>query len=98
MRLLGLLSLAFLCACSIGLTREGEAVRLVSDKEREQCKFIGVVAGSMSAGASTAHDAESAMNEVRNKAAQIGANGLRVLGINSNVAASTVTAEALRCD
>ena len=97
-KLLSLVVLVFLFACSIELTKEGEKVRLVSPKERDNCTFIAVVTGSMSTGVTSAGDADGAMNETRNKAAQLGANGLRVLNMQSNDSGSTVTAEALKCD
>ena len=87
-----------LAGCSINITKEGNKVRLVSEKERDSCSFIGVVTGSMSMGANTGHDSESAMNEARNKVAAIGGNGMRILGSDSDVFASTVTAEALHCN
>lgn len=84
--------------CSIHLTKEGGMVRLVSEQERNTCEFIGVVTGSMSMGASSGHDAESAMNEIRNRVAKLGGNGLRVINTDSDVLATTVTGEALKCN
>ena len=87
-----------LIGCSIDITKEGSKVRLVSEQERNSCSFVGVVTGSMDMGVSTGHDAESAMNEVRNKVAALGGNGLRVLNIDSDFVATTVTGEALNCN
>ncbi len=85
-------------ACSIPLTKEGVQVQLVTESQKESCcEFITIVTGSMSMGANTGHDAEGAINKVRNKIALIGGNGMRVIGTNSNIFSSTVTAEALRC-
>ena len=75
--------LTMLIGCSINITKEGSKVRLVSEQERNSCSFIGVVTGSMAMGASTGHDAESAMNEARNEVAALGGNGLRALNIDS---------------
>ena len=58
--------------------------------------FLIIVTVSMSMGASTGHDAESAMNEVRNKVAILGGNGLRIINTNSDAIATTVTGEALK--
>ena len=83
--------------CSIQITPEGRKVRLVSEEERNNCKFLDVVTGSMSMGASTGHDAESAMNEARNRVAALGGNGLKVINTDSDAVATTVTGEALEC-
>lgn len=91
------LPLVVLTACSTGLTRGGVAVRLATDKEREKCDFIAVVAGSMSMGVTSADNAESAVNEARNKAAAVGANAIRLINQVTNSSGTTVTAEALKC-
>lgn len=90
--------IVFFCGCSIKLTQDGTMVRTISEKERDNCKFLGIVTGSMSMGTTTSDDAESAMNEVRNKASELGANAIRILNIDSDLFSSTVTAEALKCD
>lgn len=87
-----------LVGCSINITKEGNKVRLVSEQERNNCSFVGVVTGSMAMGASTGHDAESAINEARNRVARLGGNGLRLLNTDSDAIATTVTGEALRCN
>jgi uncharacterized protein YbjQ (UPF0145 family) len=48
-------------------------------------------------GNSTAHDAEGAMNELRNKAASYGANAVRVINIDSSPVVTTAVGEALNC-
>ncbi len=49
-------------------------------------------------GNSTAHDTEGAMNQVRNKAANLGANAIRILNVATTVEVTTVAAEALACE
>ena len=92
-----LLSFVAIASCSIVLTVEGDSVRVVTDRQKENCEFVGIVTGSMSMGASTGHDAESALNEVRNKAAKRGANAIKIISSDSDAFATTVVAEALKC-
>jgi len=94
------LCLLFACilllpSCAPKLTQEGSGIQLVDTKDN--CKYISVVTGSYGNGTSTAGDAEGAMNEVRNKAAEAGGNALKVLNIDSDHMDTTVVAEALRC-
>lgn len=81
--------------CATQLTPEGTSVRLVNDNA--ECEFVGTVSGSNSMGMSTAHDAEGAMNTLRNKAAKMGANAIRVINVDSNSEVTTAVAEALLC-
>jgi uncharacterized protein YbjQ (UPF0145 family) len=81
--------------CATQLTPEGTSVRLVNDND--ECEFVGTVSGSNSMGMSTGHDAEGAMNTLRNKAAKMGANAIRIINVDSNSEATTAVAEALTC-
>ena len=49
-------------------------------------------------GLSTADDAQSAMNKVRNAVAEAGGNAMRIISTDTDMAATTVTAEAVKCD
>lgn len=84
--------------CIVSPTQEGNAVRMVDKQSDYKCKFVTTVTGSGSMGWTTAHDAEGAMNEVRNRAAKAGANAIRVVNIDSNMETSVVVAEALNCE
>lgn len=93
------LPLAYLVAvfgCATQLTTEGSSVRVVS--ESGGCEFIGTVSGSNSMGMSTSHDADGAMNALRNKAAVMGANAVRIINVDSDSEATTAVAEALVCE
>lgn len=91
--------LAFiLTGCATALTQEGASVRLVDDHSDYQCVFVASVTGSNSMGNTTAHDAEGAMNQVRNKAADLGANAVRVVNVSSTIEVTTVVGEALNCE
>lgn len=97
------LAIGLLCAAGFGcmakLTTEGAAVQSVTDAQRERaCEFITIVTGSENMGSSTGADAQSAMNKLRNAVAEAGGNAMRILSTDSDNNATTVTAEALRCD
>jgi uncharacterized protein YbjQ (UPF0145 family) len=82
--------------CVVSPSLESEKVRIVtSDKG---CKYVSTVTGSGSVGWTTAHDAEGAMNEVRNRAAEDGANAIQIINIDSDALTSVVVALALECD
>lgn len=85
-------------ACAVGLNEYGKTVRFVDDKERYECILLTVVTGSNSLGYSTAHDAEGAINEVRNKAAQVGGNAVKLIDIDSVSMSTTAVGEALKCE
>ena len=84
--------------CAVSLNEHGKRVALVDDKERNSCNFLAVVTGVNSLGYNTAHDAEGAMNEVRNNAAQIGGNAIKMIDIDVTPFSTTAVAEALWCD
>jgi ribulose bisphosphate carboxylase small subunit len=83
--------------CAASLTQQGTQVRLVDKQTDYSCVFVATVTGSNSMGNSTAHDAEGAMNELRNKAASYGANAVRVINIDSSPVVTTAVGEALNC-
>ncbi len=95
-RVLLLLSLLAVQGCVTQLTPEGSSVRIAN--ESDECEFIGTVSASNSMGMSQADEAEGALNELRNKAAAMGANAVRIINVDSNEVASTALAEALKCD
>ena len=82
--------------CVVSPTPESNKIRIVTSDSN--CKYISTVTGSGSVGWTTAHDAEGAMNEVRNDAASVGANAIQILNINSDALTSVVVAQALICD
>lgn len=92
-----LVAVLLLQSCVVQPIAESKSIRLVDKQSDYKCKYIATVTGSGSLGWTTAHDAEGAMNEVRNDAAKAGANAIRVVNINSDMATSVVVAEALLC-
>jgi uncharacterized protein YbjQ (UPF0145 family) len=85
----------FSLGCAVELTAEGTSVQLVDDKS--SCEFLGTVTGYNSMGNSAAHDAEGAMNDLRNKAAEMGANAVKIIDVETTLEATTTIAEALYC-
>jgi len=81
--------------CAVELTTEGSSVQLVDDKAG--CEFIGTVTGYNSMGSSAAHDADGAMNDLRNKAAQMGANAVKMIDVETTLDGTTTIGEALSC-
>ena len=71
---------------------------MVDRQSDYKCSFIGTVTGSNMMGSDMAHDAEGALNQVRNKAALMNANAVRIVHINSSVDGTTVVGEALKCN
>ena len=95
-KLLLFISIFLVFGCATQLTPGGTSVRLVSDNT--ECDFVGTVSGSNSMGMTTAHDADGAMNAMRNKAAAMGANAIKIVNVDSNSEVTTAVAEALNCD
>jgi len=85
----------FLFGCAAELTTEGSSIRLVDDKSN--CEFLGTVTGFNSAGINMAHNTEGAMNELRNKAALMGANSVKIISVETVPQGTTTLAEALYC-
>lgn len=97
-KLIVLLSTVVLIAgCATALTEPGSKVRLVQDQSDHDCTFVASVTGSNSMGNTTAHDAEGAMNQLRNKAAELGANAVRVISVSTTQQVTTTVGEALSC-
>ena len=66
--------------CTVQLTKDGSAVRIVNDTSN--CKFLGTVTASIR-GAQHSANTEGAMNDLRNKASQMGANALKVNDVDT---------------
>ena len=96
--LLAILAAQLLCSCSTTLAPDGTLVRIIDDKSKYQCRFIAVVSAFDTLGATAGHESENAMNEARNKAAQLGANAIKIIHMQTTFQGTTVTAEALHCD
>ncbi len=79
--------------CVIAPTSEGNIVRMIDSQSH--CKFVTAVIGSNSTGWDSADNTEGALNDVRNKTANAGANAVRIVSVDSNIDATTIIEEAL---
>ena len=85
-------------ACTTTLTAKGSTVRIVEDKAEHDCSFISTLSAFDTWGANPGKESENALNELRNKAVEIDANGLKILHMETNWQGASVSAEALRCN
>ena len=69
------------------------SIRPITNEQKQDARYLGIVTGSFSFGWSSAGDAEAAMNEVRNKAAELGGNAIYIVSSDSNPFTTTVVAE-----
>ena len=81
--------------CAAELTIEGSSVQIVDDKS--SCEFLGTVTGYNQGGSNMAHNTEGAMNDLRNKAAQMGANAVKMIDVETVPQGTTALGEALNC-
>ena len=93
-----ILAVCILPGCTTPLTAQGGLVRIIDNKAEHSCKFIATVSGFDTFSVNTGKESEHAMNEARNKAAQIEANGIRIVHMDTTFQGTSVTAEALRCE
>ena len=84
--------------CATQLTDQGARVRLVDSQANYKCEFIATVTGSNSMGNNKAHDSQGAMNEMRNRAAELGANAVRLINLDVTYETTTALGEALKCE
>lgn len=89
-----------LAACATPLTELGALVReLPSGAYAQQidCSFLGVIEAAEGSGFDVGDDQRGALNQVRNHAANIGANAFVVSMGTSTGLRTTVQAEAFHC-
>ena len=83
--------------CATPLTTEGSKIRLIQHQSDHDCTFVDTVTGVNAMGMDSAHDAEGALNQLRNKAALKGANAVRIISITTTPKNTTTVGEALNC-
>jgi hypothetical protein len=81
--------------CTVELTKDGSSVRSVNDTSN--CQFLGTVTGFHQGGGSIPRNTEGAMNDLRNKAAQMGANALKINDVDTTPQGTTTLGDALIC-
>ncbi len=79
-----------LTGCVVSATEEGMAVRVIDTQSDYDCKFVREVTG---------YGTASAMIQIRNRAAKLGANAVRInhLGHFDDGGSAILIAEALNC-
>ena len=94
--ILGALSLACLIVGCSSLTPQGQRVKMVT--ARPQCESLGIVNGSSSTEwITTSRALESAQTDMRNDAAEMGADTVYLKQINRIENEVSATGEAFRC-
>ena len=91
-------ALQLIVGCTTTLTLEGQTVRIVEDKNKYNCDFIGTATGFDTLGATSGHESENALNELRNKAVKLGANAIKIINLQTTFQGTTATGETLKCD
>ncbi|GAC17624.1 DUF4156 domain-containing protein [Paraglaciecola arctica] len=99
MRVLIILVTMFLVfGCTTTLTVKGQSVRIVESNQQSNCKFLGTASAFDTLGATAGHESENALNELRNKAAILGGNAIKILNLDSTIQGATATGEVLICN
>ena len=86
-----------IAGCSTELTTQAQLVRQIPAETKTNCKFLGPVSGMELFGWSTAHDAESALNKVRNEVASRGGNAFVLNNMSSTYDGTNAQADAYLC-
>lgn len=91
--------LSILISCTTQLTEKGKSVTIVPIEEKiNNCKNLGPVTGSNAMANTNAEDAEAALNEMRNKAAELGANTIFLTKTETSIMATTSVGIAYYCE
>lgn len=89
--------LLLLAACTTELSQEATKVRRIPAAINSGCSFLGPVSGAEYMGMSISDDAESALNQVRNKVAEMGGNSYVINGSSTTYEGSIYQADAYLC-
>jgi len=90
-----------LSGCATSLSTKGASIRITSQPEDVKgCEYLGQLTSSSSWGgfAATGLGFESAMNELKNKAAQMGANTLLTQLISNTMGGTRMIGDAYKCN
>lgn len=89
---------AGLLSCHHMLSTSGALVLIVRNSDMVQgCKLMGSVSGASSLGLSEDQKNEHAFNEVRNKAALLGANTVLIVSMDSMFQETVIRGKAYDC-
>lgn len=84
-------------ACETELTPEAQLVRQIPATAQSKCQFLGPVTGTEAFGMTSAKDAESALNKVRNSVAERGGNAFVLSNMATTIESTVAQADAYRC-
>lgn len=97
-RYIGMFAVFLVAGCATPLTPSGNAIVVIDRQSDYKCSFVGTVTGSSMSGWDTAQDAEGAVNRLRNRAADMGGNAVRIGNMDSGLSGTTVVGEVLKCN
>lgn len=100
MRKLVVLALAAaLSGCAAKLTPAGARVREVvgADRIRSSCEFLGIIDATERNGWDLADDRRGAMNQIRNRVAEMGGDAFLLVGSDVGDFGANAQAEAYNC-
>ena len=103
MKSLYILTILIITSCATKITPQGKKIQIATDSQKEKyCKMIDIISVSNGNGLGAEDDQTNAMNEVRNKAAQMGGNAIRIISsnyiANNDVTRAIIQAEVLNCN
>jgi hypothetical protein len=94
----GAIILTGLTACFPLLSGKGELVHVEHNREAvRHCRYAGTVSGTSSVGLNREQKTGNAMNEVKNKAARLGADTVLIISMDSMFEGPLVRGEAYDC-
>ena len=91
-----LLAASMLAGCATSINPDGALVREVSPDKIPSCRFVGYVTATEAFGWDIHDDRRGALNQIRNKVAELGGNYYLLTNDSSHVVAS-FEASAYRC-
>jgi len=90
-------------SCATKISSTGKQIQIATDTQKEKyCKMIDIISVSNGTGLLATDDQQNAMNETRNKAAQLGGNAIRIISSNyfatNDSSGAIIQAEVLKCN
>jgi uncharacterized protein YceK len=98
--LLSVVTVVCLAGCATPLTKQGAQVRMTNQyQEVAQCKFLGQIESSSHWGGSAATGVafDSAMNQLKNKASQMGGDTIKTQMISNTMGGTRMVGDVYSC-
>lgn len=73
-----------LSSCSTQLTQQGKRVRIIASNQKQHCRFIEVITEYNEMGWNSASNQQNALNQARNRAADLGGNAIHLISNTTN--------------